>query len=102
MSDGFAISASGLTAASRQVATAASNIANGTTDGYARRETVQVSQATGGVLGIHRPVMPEHAQGVDLPTEILNARAAERAYASNAAVVRTQADMMDEALDLIG
>lgn len=102
MTDAIAIAASALTTAGRRVATAAHNIANGTTEGYARRETTAVSQATGGVLGVDRPVLPGQAQGVDLVTEVLDAKQAERAYASSATLIRTEAEMMDETLDMVG
>ena len=123
------IAVSGLRAEATRMNVAADNIANsGTTrtasgGPYRRREVVlsTVGEDSGGVTvehittdmltdfkRIHQPGHPDADENgyvlmpnVDLPVEIINLVAANRAYQANAAVLKRYQDMIDVAVELL-
>lgn len=128
MIDAISSALSGLTAASRRVDAAASNIVNVNTAGsldpggqapYAPVDALQTSQSGGGVraefvdrdpasFAAYSPSSPlANEEGlvavpnVDLVTEIVNMKAAEIAYKANLKTLQTASDLTDELLKAV-
>jgi flagellar basal-body rod protein FlgC len=128
MIDAISSALSGLTAASRRVDAAASNIANVNTAGsfdpggqapYKPVDALQTSQSGGGVraefvdrdpasFAAYNPSSPlASGEGlvavpnVDLATEIVNMKEAEIAYKANLKALQTAADLTDELLKAV-
>lgn len=125
MINAISIALSGLTAASRKVDTAASNIANVSTGGaldpskggkapYSALETTQTSTAQGGVTADVRIKQPGYipaydpnspfaneegeigAPNVSLDEEAVNLKLAETTYKANIQSLKTSIEMNDE------
>ena len=128
MINAISIALSGLTAASRKVDTAASNIANVSTAGsldtskggqapYSALETTQTSTVQGGVSADVRVKQPGYvpaydpnspfadkdgligAPNVSLDQEIVNLKLAEITYKANIQSLKTSIEMNDELLE---
>ncbi|MFP5258037.1 MAG: flagellar basal body rod protein FlgC [Acidobacteriota bacterium] len=126
MTDAISSALSGLSAMSTSMAVTANNVANFNTDGYksrdARLETgpggqgvrvaeLAVDDAPGGYrpaavsarneAGVYEPsVALVETSNVDLARESVDMLETSRAFEANAAVVRTQDDMLGRLIDL--
>lgn len=121
----FHSSVSGLQAQSKRLSVSADNIANMSTAGtpgsdsvYTPQEVIQTTTAGGGVRAETRDVDPPSVSvyspanpladeegvveipNVSLETEFSNQILAKRAYQANAAVIRTQDEMLGRLMDL--
>lgn len=97
------IAVSGMQAADRRLGNVANNLANVETDGYQRRVTATSDLRPGGVATATRSSSgPAEPQGsnVDIATEMLDMIGAETAFAANAKVFETGADMWDMLLSI--
>ena len=94
---------SGLRAAAQQVESAASNIANATTEGFTASRTAQQTLVTGnnpgGGTAVDAQIFSSNG-APDLATEIVRLVEAETAYKASASVIRTAEDLTKEALDI--
>lgn len=100
----FASSLSGLNAASWLLVTAAGNVANLNSEGY-RAKRVGFAANADGTVKVESPqdTGPEPAEGgsnVDLATELVSTMVGNTYFASNAAALRAQDQVLGAALDL--
>lgn len=94
---------SGMLAQTTRVGNTANNIANLDTPGYQRRITSMSDMHPGGVTTTTRPSSePADPAGsnVDMATEMLDLIGAQTAFAANASVFETGADMWDMLLTI--
>jgi len=118
MSDAFSSAISGMNSNTVRAAVAANNIANASTDGF------KASRATAASSGSGLPEMDitesteagsrlsrsdglpgdaeyQESSNVDLAEEFVQLSIAEHGYSANAAVIRTQGEMLGTVLDLL-
>lgn len=97
------IALSGMQAQTTRATATASNVANALTPGYDRRVTDFVTASSGGVVASVSPsretTYPD-ASNVDLAQEMLSLVEAETAFAANAAVWETGAEIWDVLLSI--
>ncbi len=121
----FHSSVSGLQAQSKRLAVSANNVANmstaatpGSDSGYTPQEVIQTTTVGGGVRAETRDIEPSSVRvyspsnpaaddegtvelpNVSLEAEFSNQILAKRAYQANAAVIRTQDEMLGRLMDL--
>jgi len=102
--DSFAISLSGLQAASTGVSVTANNLANLNSKDYKAKRLDLEEQREGGVQEAkltesQEPTVPG-GSNVDLPTEITNLMTQSNAYSANLKVMQTHEQMLGMAMDL--
>jgi flagellar basal-body rod protein FlgC len=96
ISAALGISVSGMQAQTQRLSATANNIANAATPGYDRLNTNLSSVATGGVSSSATPsgaATSDDGSNVDLLNEVADVLDAKQAFAANAAVFETGADM---------
>jgi len=118
MSDAFSSAIAGMSANAVRAAVAANNIANFNTPGFkAARATVAaaeagqpevyISESTRPGTKLQRPdglpesAGPEETSNVDLAEAFVQLQTAEYGYKANAAVIRSQAEILGTVLDIL-
>jgi flagellar basal-body rod protein FlgC len=118
MSDAFSSAISGISANTVRAAVAANNIANANTSGFkASRVTVESSGSgrqethitesteSGSFIprsdGFPEGSELEETSNVDLAEEFVQLQISEHGYSANAAVIRTQGEMLGTVLDML-
>jgi flagellar hook-associated protein FlgK len=90
------IASSGMAAAQMRLQSAASNIANMSTENYRRQEVSQTAQAGGGVS---TSVSRASVEGAALETDVLAQLEAKNSFLANLAVFKTSNHMQGALLD---
>jgi flagellar basal-body rod protein FlgC len=118
MSDAFSSAISGISSNATRTAVAANNIANANTSGFkASRITVEssgscrqethITESTepGSLLpgsdGLPEGSELEETSNVDLAEEFVQLQISEHGYSANAAVIKTQGEMLGTLLDML-
>jgi len=118
MSDAFSSAISGMSSNAVRAAVAANNIANANTAGFkASRATatssgsgqpeMNITESTEAGSRLSRPdglpggAESQESSNVDLAEEFVQLKIAEHGYSANAAVVRTQGEMLGTVLNIL-
>ena len=117
MPDAFSSAISGISANTVRAAVAANNIANANTSGFkasrvtaessgsGRQETHITKSTESGSFIPRSDGFPEgstfEVSNVDLPEEFVQLQISEHGYSANAAVIRTQDEMLGTVLDML-
>jgi len=96
-------SVSALSASSLRIDISAHDVANINTPGFSQSRPIQTSQNPGTEISAIQKIKPasEDFSATDLAEETVEQIKSEKDFAANASVIKTQDEMLGEAIDLV-